>query len=445
MKKLVVLLAIAAWCSFSVSAKEKDDQKVNIEFTEYDLSNGLHVILHKDASTPNVVVSIMYHVGAKNESPDKTGFAHFFEHLMFEGSENIGRGDYMKIVEENGGSLNANTSADRTYYFELMPSNQLELALWMESERMLHARIDSVGIATQKGVVIEERKQSMESQPYGLAIEKLGERAFKSHPYRWSVIGYPEHILAATDEDIYDFYKTYYVPNNAVLVISGDFEEKQAKEWIDKYFAGIPRGTKPINRPTVVEPPLEAEVREVVYDKIQLPAVFMAYRSPAMGTKDAYALQILCQILYGGVSSRMKTNITDKGIALEAVAFPLQQEDPGLTYVIGIVNAGVTPETLEEAINAELEKVQKELVTEEEFQMVMAAKEFSIAASLSSTRSIAEYLSNNHTYYKDAGRINRELDFYSDITREDLMNVAKKYFVKNNRVVLYYLPESEKK
>ena len=444
MKKLVVLLAIAVWCNFTVNAKEKNDQKVNIEFSEYDLSNGLHVILHKDASTPNVVVSIMYHVGTKNETPDKTGFAHFFEHLMFEGSQNIARGDYMKMVEENGGALNANTTSDRTYYFELMPSNQLELALWMEAERMLHAKIDSIGIATQKDVVIEERKQTRESQPYGLATVEIGKRAFKVHPYRWDVLGDPEHIRAATDEDIYNFYKTYYVPNNAVLVISGDFEEKQAKEWVEKYFAGIPKGA-PINRPSIVEPPLTAEVRDIIYDKIQLPAIFTAYRAPAMGTKDAYALQILSRILYGGASSRMKTNITDKGLALEVAVIPHIQEDPGLAYVIGVVNAGAAPETLEEVINAELEKVQNELVSEEEFQMVLAALEYAIASELNSTRSVAEYLANNYTYFKDAGRINRELDFYSTITREDLMDVAKKYFAKNNRVILYYLPESEQK
>ncbi len=447
MRKLVVLLAIAVWCSFTVSAKEKkEDQKVNIEFSEYDLSNGLHVILHKDASTPNVVVSIMYHVGTKNETPDKTGFAHFFEHLMFEGSKNIGRGEYMKIVEENGGALNANTSPDRTYYFELMPSNQLELALWMESERMLHAKIDSIGIATQKGVVIEERKQTMESQPYGLATEKLGEKAYTVHPYRWSVLGYPEHIRKATNEDIYNFYKTYYVPNNAVMVISGDFDEKQTKDWVNKYFAGIPKGTKPFNRPKKdLEPAQTKEIRDIVYDKIQLPGVFMGYHAPAMGTKDAYALEILSQILSGGVSSRVKTNITDKGIALQAMVYPYIQEDPGLTYVIGIVNGGVTPEKLEEALNTEIEKVQNELVSEDEFQMAMAAKEYGIASDLNSIRKVSEYLANNYTYYKDAGRINRELDFYSGITREDLMNVAKKYFAKNNRVVLYYLPESEKK
>ena len=445
MKKLVVLLTIAVWCSFTVNAKEKDDQKVNIEFSEYDLNNGLHVILHKDASTPNVIVSIMYHVGSKNETPDKTGFAHFFEHLMFEGSQNIGRGDYMKIVEENGGNLNANTSPDRTFYFEMMPSNQLELALWMESERMLHAKIDSIGIATQKGVVIEERKQSMDSRPYGLATEKIGERAFKEHPYRWVVLGNPEHIRTAIDEEIYAFYKTYYVPNNAVLVISGDFEEKQAKEWVDKYFAGIPKGTKPINRPNIVEAPQTAEIRDTVYDKIQIPAIFSAYRAPAMGTKDAFALEILCRILYGGASSRMKTNIADKGLALEAAIIPQIQEDPGLTYVIGLVNSGVTLDSLEMAIDKEIEKVQNELVSEDEFRMVQAALEYNVASNLGTMQNVNAYLASNYTYYKDAGRVNKELEYYSDITREDLMAVAKKYFTKNNRVVLYYLPESEQK
>ncbi len=440
MKKLLTLFSVII-TALSVNAQDVN----NIKFTEYNLSNGLHVILHQDHTTPNVMVSIMYHVGAKNEDPKRTGFAHLFEHLMFEGSENIGRGEYMKIVQANGGSLNANTTQDRTYYFEEMPSNQLELALWMESERMLHAKIDSIGVATQKGVVIEEKKQSYDNRPYGSWREEIGKRAFTVHPYRWQTIGSPEDIRNATFEDVYNFYKTYYVPNNAVLVIAGDFEEKQAKSWIEKYFGSIPKGTRQMYRPIIVEPEQKAEVRDTIYDKIQLPAVYIAYHAPAMGTKDAYVADILTTILSGGASSRLKTNITDKGIAAQTASFILLQEQPGLIYAIGFANMGKTAGEVEDALNAEIEKIKTELVSEDEFQMAMAAKEYEIASNLGSLADIAEAFANNYTYFKDASRTNKEMGFYTNITREDILNVAKKYLNKENRVVLYYLPLSQKK
>ena len=439
MKKTFAILSFLLLLVFTVNA-----QTEKIKLIEYDLPNGLHVILHQDHNTPNVIVSLMYHVGAKNEDPERTGFAHLFEHLMFEGSDYIARGDYFKIIQAAGGELNANTTQDRTYYFEMMPANQLELALWMESERMLHAKIDSIGVATQKGVVIEERKQSYDSRPYGTFMEELGKRAFTVHPYRWQTIGSPEHILNSTFDDVYNFYKTYYVPNNAVLVVVGDFEEAQTKQMIEKYFAGIPRGTRSMNRPTIVEPPQTQEIRDVVYDKVQLPGIFMGYHAPAMN-KDACAVEILCKILFGGNSSRFKTNIDDKGLALQTVVFPYIQEHPGLIYVIAIPNGGVEVDALNDAVTAELERVQNELVSEDEFKMAMAAKEFEVAGELTRIRYIANSLADNYTYFKDADRINRELSFYQDITREDLQAAAKKYFDRNSRVVLYYLPESEKK
>lgn len=440
MKKLLIFFFLVLTV-FSVNAQNEG----KIKFTEYDLPNGLHVILHQDHATSNVQVSIMYHVGAKNENPEKTGFAHLFEHLMFEGSDYIARGDYFKIIQSSGGTLNANTTQDRTYYFEMLPSNQLELALWMESERMLHAKIDSIGVTTQKGVVIEERKQSYDNRPYGTFMEELGKRAFTIHPYRWQTIGSPDHIRNSTFDDIYNFYKTYYVPDNAVLVIVGDFEEKQAKEWIEKYFAGIPKGILPINRPTIVEPQQKAEIRDVVYDNIQLPGVFMGYHAPALGTKDAYAVEILSDILSGGASSRLKTNITDKGKAVQTTIFPYIQEQPGLIYVLAIANMGGSPEELESELDAEIDKVRTELVTEEEFQMAMAAKEFELTSGKLSISNIAHALADNYTYFKDTGRINKTLEFYKNVTRQDILDVAKKYLTKDNRTVLYYLPKSAEK
>ncbi|MDF9830337.1 pitrilysin family protein [Parabacteroides sp. PF5-6] len=419
-------------------------QSEKIKFVEYDLSNGLHVILHADDRTPNVMVSLMYHVGAKNEDPSRTGFAHFFEHLMFEGSDHIGRGEYFKMIQAAGGSLNANTSQDRTFYFENMPSNQLELALWMEAERMLHAKIDTIGVNTQKGVVIEERKQSYDNRPYGTFMEELGKRAFTVHPYQWQTIGDPEHIRAATFDDIKNFYDTYYVPNNCVLVIAGDFEEKQTRQWVDKYFGSIPRGTLPMYRPEIVEPMPTQEIKDVVYDNIQLPALFMAYHAPEMGTREAYAMDILTQILSGGASSRLKTNLEDKGLTLQSQAFNFQCEDPGLLYVLAIPNMGTPLADVEAALTTEVERMSKELVSEEEFQMAMAAKEFEVAANLQSLAGKAQALCDAYTYFKDAERVNKELATFQSITREDIQNVARKYLQTNTRVVLHYVPMAEK-
>ena len=439
MKKTFIFFALLLAVVFTANG-----QTAKIKLTEYDLPNGLHVIMHQDHATPNVVASIMYHVGAKNEDPTLTGFAHLFEHLMFEGSKHIARGDYFKVVQAAGGSLNANTTQDRTYYYELMPSNQLELALWMEAERMLHANIDTIGVNTQKGVVIEEKKQSYDTRPYGTWMYEVGRRAFTTHPYRWQTIGSEEHLRNASFGDVYNFYKTYYVPNNAVLVVAGDFDEAQAKQWIEKYFGGIPKGTLPINRPAAnMEPPQTKEIRDVVYDKIQMPGVFIGYRGPSMSEKDAYAVEILCKILYGGASSRFKTNIDDKGITIQSLAFPFIQEHPNLIYVLGLANGGKTAEEVEAALNTEIDRVQNEQVSEDEFNMAMAAKEYEVARQFTRIENIAGNLANNYTYFKDAGRINKELSFYQDITREDLQRVAKKYFGKNNRVVLYYLPEKK--
>ena len=437
MDKQFILLALFLCSLFTAKGQEE-----KIKFSEYDLSNGLHIILYPDNATPNALVSIMYHVGSKNEDPERTGFAHLFEHLMFEGSENIGRGEYFEMVQAAGGSLNANTSFDRTFYFENVPSNELELALWMEAERMYHAKIDTVGVNTQKGVVIEERKQSMDNQPYGTWLEEVNKRAFKVHPYRWHVIGNPEHIRSSSFEDVYNFYKTFYVPNNAVLVVAGDFDETQTKEWIEKYFGSIPRSTLPIYRPDVVEPAQTEAVCDTVYDNIQLPAVFVAYRAPADGTKESYAMNLLAQILSGGKSARMKTNLDEKGLTAQSMLFYYGMEDSGMVYALGIANLGKESKDVEDAIVAEMERVSKELVSEEEFQMALAATEYSTAARLRTLAGVSEALANNYTYFKDANRINRELSFYGELTREDLLHVAQKYFQPQSKIVVYYLPKT---
>jgi zinc protease len=360
---LLWLLLVSVIASFSQARK--------IEFTEYDLPNGLHVILHKDNTTPIVAVSVLYHVGSKNEDPNRTGFAHFFEHLLFEGSENIKRGEFDKYLQNAGATNNANTSNDRTFYYEVLPSNQLELGLWMESERMLHAKIEPIGVETQREVVKEEKRQRIDNQPYGSILTEVLKRAYTVHPYQWAPIGSLDHLNAASLDEFIAFYKTFYVPENATLSIAGDIDIEQTKAMVSKYFKDIPKGTKPVPRPTVVEPPQKAEVRDVVFDNIQLPAVIQAYHIPAQGTPDSYALDMLSTLLSGGQSSRMyKALVDEQKKAFTVQAFPFSLEDPGLYLTFGLVNMGVSPEDLEKAMDAEIEKVQKELISEKEFQKI---------------------------------------------------------------------------
>jgi predicted Zn-dependent peptidase len=417
-------------------------QTKKIEFVHYKLDNGLNVILHQDNSTPIVAVTVLYHVGSKNEDPERTGFAHFFEHLMFEGSPNIGRGEYFKIVESAGGQLNANTSFDRTFYYEILPSNQLELGLYLESERMLHLKIDSIGVETQRKVVKEERKQSYENRPYGSLLEKIFSNAYKVHPYRWIPIGSAQYIDQAKLEEFIEFYKTFYVPENATLSIAGDIDIEETKKLVEKYFGEIPRGNKPIPRPDVVEPPQQKEIRETVYDNVQLPMVVFAYHIPEQGTPDYYALRLLTTLLSGGESARLQKEIKDKKqMALAVGSIPLSLEDPGLFIVYGLTNVGVKAEDLEKAIESEIDNVKKELISEYEFQKVRNQIESDFVNQNSRVAGIAENLADYLVYFGDPNLINTEIERYMKVTREDIKRVANKYFTKENRVVLFYFPK----
>jgi len=423
--------------TFSLSAQMNE-----IEFTEFDMDNGLHVILHSDNSTPIVAISVMYHVGSKNEKEGRTGFAHFFEHLLFEGSENIPRGEFDKHITNNGGANNAYTSQDKTFYFDLLPSNQLELGLWLESERMLHAKVDITGVETQREVVKEERRQRYENQPYGTFALKVVENSYTDHPYRWTPIGSMEDLNAAKESEFRQFYKDFYTPNNAVLSIAGDIDIEDAKKLVMKYFGTIPQKTTDIYRPSSAMSPIDGVVRDTVYDNIQLPAVIQTYRIPALGTPDFYAVNMLSTLLAGGRSSRLyKALVDEKQLAVQTGNFAFDLEHPGIAVAFGICNQGVEPTAMEAAIDEEIARVQNELIGDEEFQKLVNQKESSFIQANSRIAGISESLANYHMFYDDANLINTELDRFLKVTKEDIQRVARKYFSKDNRAIIVYLPK----
>ncbi|NCW12550.1 MAG: insulinase family protein, partial [Chitinophagia bacterium] len=399
---------------------------------------------HEDHSAPVVAVTALYHVGSKNEDTARTGFAHFFEHLLFEGSDNIKRGEFDKYVTNAGGALNANTSQDRTFYYELLPSNQVELGLWLESERMMHAKIEQIGVNTQREVVKEEKRERMDNRPYGSFLTEMLKRAFKIHPYRWAPIGSMDHLNAAKLDEFIQFYKTFYVPNNCVLSIAGDFQVAELKQKIEAYFGPIAKGTRPIPRPTIQEPALGGEVRDIIYDNIQLAGVFQAYRAPKQGGDEYYAFNVLSTILSGGESSRMTKTIVDKKQqAAFAGSQPFFNEDAGLFITLALANMGVAPATLEQSIDSVVNDLKINLVGEREFQKVKNQITTDLVASNGTMAGIAESLANYEVYFGDANLINTELEKYNKVTREEVLKVAQKYLNKDNRVVLYYLPKEK--
>ncbi|MBR9913662.1 MAG: insulinase family protein [Algicola sp.] len=437
MKKcLFTLASLVLICNVAIAQK--------VEFEEYDLDNGMHVILHQDNSAPVVTTSVMYHVGAKDENPDRTGFAHFFEHLLFEGTKNIERGEWFTIVSSNGGSNNANTTDDRTYYYEVFPSNNVELGLWMESERLLHPIINQIGVDTQNEVVKEEKRLRVDNQPYGRFIENVKLHMFKKHPYKGTTIGKMAHLDAATLEEFQAFNKKFYVPNNAVLVVAGDIDKKEVKRMIQDYFGPIPRG-EDIVRDFPKEDPITETIRAKAYDpNIQIPAVVAAYRTPSFKERDAYVLDMISSYLSSGKSSKLyKKMVDEKKMAFQVGAFNQSQEDYG-TYILYALPLGdVKLDDLIAEIDEEIVKVQNELISERDYQKLQNEFENNFVNSNSSISGIANSLARYYMLYDDVNLINNEIDIYRSITREEIMEVANKYLKPNQRLILEYLPEEK--
>lgn len=439
MKKGILALAAVVLFVFSANAQK-------VEFEEYDLSNGMHVILHQDNSAPVAFVATYYHVGAKDEQPDRTGMAHFFEHLLFEGTKNIKRGEWDKIVSSAGGNGNATTDDDRTYYYEQFPSNEVATGLWLESERLLHPVIEQVGVDTQNEVVKEEKRLRVDNQPYGKFLENVKKHIFKKHPYKGTTIGKMEHLDAATLAEFQAFNKKYYVPNNGTLVVAGDINKTEIKKLIQDYFGSIPRGAE-IERNFPKEDPITETIHAKAYDaNINIPAIMAAYRTPAMTTKDSRVLDMISSYFSTGRSSVLYKKLVDtKKMALQTGAINFSQEDYGTYILFGLPQGKTELNTLLEEIDEEIVKLQTDLISENDYQKLQNQFENRFVNSNSTVRGIAGSLAQYYVIFGDTNLINTEIDIFRSITREDIREVAKKYLNPNQRLVLEYLPESQKK
>ena len=439
MKRGILTLIAVFLLVFSSNAQK-------VEFEEYDLNNGMHVILHQDNAAPVVTTSVMYHVGAKDEQPDRTGMAHFFEHLLFEGTKNIKKGEWFKLVSSNGGKNNANTTDDRTYYYEVFPSNKLELGLWLESERLLHPIIKQEGVDTQNEVVKEEKRLRVDNQPYGRFLEYVKQNMFKKHPYKGTTIGKMAHLDDATLEEFLAFNKKFYVPNNATLVVAGDIDVPSTKKLIEDYFGPIPRG-KDIERNFPKEDPITEAIEAKGYDaNIQIPAIMAAYRTPSMKTRDSRVLDMISSYFSSGKSSILYKKLVDtKKMALQVGAINLSQEDYGTYILFGLPQGETKLADIISEIDEEVLKMQTTLISEKAYQKLQNQFENNYVDSNSSVEGIANSLARYNVLYGDTNLINTEIDIYRSVTREEIRDIAKKYLNPNQRLILEYLPESAKK
>ena len=413
-----------------------------ISFTDTKLKNGLRVIISEDRSAPVVGVAVNYDVGSRNERKGRTGFAHLFEHMMFKGSENVGQGEHPYLMFMYGGSMNGTTDKDRTIYYEVLPSNQLDLVLFLEADRMRSLEITKANLDNQTNAVQEERRLRVDNQPYGSAIEVTEELAYDNFAYEHSVIGSMEDLSAASVEDVAAFFKTYYAPNNAVLAIVGDVDAKVALEKARKYFEGIPSQPAP---PVVdtTEPPQKEERRTTIEDGLaRLPRIDVAYKIPPDGSPDADALTVLGSILSGGRSSRFYESVVrQKQLSTGVGAGALLRRGPGLFRIVATPLPGKAVADLESAIYGEIERLQAGPIEDWEMQKARTAARSSFINGLRSALNRATQLAEAAVAFNDPGRINTRADAIAKVTAADVQRVAKQYLVPTNRTVVITVPK----
>ena len=444
-KPLIVLLGLSLAVAGPLAQAQKPAQQstaINIPFEQYTLPNGLRVILSQDRTTPTLAVNMWYHVGSKNEEKGRTGFAHLFEHVMFTGSGHIPYGLHDKYTSGIGGDNNGTTDNDRTLYYETVPANYLEAALWLESDRMgfLLDALDIAKLNAQRDIVKNERRQRIDNQPYGRVGEILSAAMYPaSHPYSWSVIGSMEDLSAASEEDVKNFFRLYYAPNNAILSIVGDFEPAQAKAWVSKYFAAIPQG-KPITRPKIAPVTMTAEKRLVFEDKVPVPRLYILWPSVGEKHEDQYALSVLGPVLAGARTARLtKALVYDKPAAASISAFQSTSEDVGEFGITVTPRPGSTLTALEAEIDAIVERLKKEGPTAQEVQGAIAPQELQFVSGLQSNLGKSMRLADGAGYHGDPGYFRTEYEKRRAVTPEDVKRVANTYLTAG-RLILSVVP-----
>ncbi|MBS1810065.1 MAG: insulinase family protein [Acidobacteria bacterium] len=460
MKKLYSMLTSVLLCSLlafdgvaqnkpapkagNQSAAKTSVKNPQIKFQDVKLKNGLRVLLVEDHSAPVISVVMNFNVGSRDERKGRTGFAHLFEHLMFMGSENVGKNEYSFLIDNNGGANNATTDQDRTIYYQTLPSNQLDLALFLEADRMRALDINKDALDIQRNAVQEERRMRMDNQPYGKAQEKFGETIYDNFAYKHSVIGSMEDLNAASVEDVKDFFRIYYAPNNSVLALVGDFNTAQALSKIKQRFENIPAQPAPPKVDTT-EPEQTAERRLNLDDPLaQVPLLLIAHKGVVGNTPDAYAMQILNSILASGQSSRLYQKLVkDKQIALQAGGFSQAMRGAGAHLVQAIITPGKKSEEVEAAIYEELERLQKEPVADWELEKAKNFARRGAINAMSDSQGIAFTMAEDAIAYNDPNLINTRLQKLAAITKADIQRVAQKYFKSTNRTVLLVSPQQK--
>jgi predicted Zn-dependent peptidase len=418
--------------------------QARVDFIEFDLENGLHVILHKDNTNPIVTVDIWYLVGSKDEDSNHTGFAHLFEHMMFQGSANVGKAEHFTYIQKAGGTLNGSTNQDRTNYFETVPSSQLELVLWLESDRMGTLNVTTENFDNQREVVKEEKRQRYDNVPYGSRFYNLFKDAFPGHPYRWIPIGSMDDLNSADVKYAQNFYNKFYAPNNAVLVIAGDMEYEKTRILVEKYFGPLnPAPPKPNSFPE--DRLFTGEVRDTIFDNVQLPAVYFGYKLPPISSPDIYPLDLLSMILAQGKSSRLYRKMVYEEKISKSVNCFLWELELGTLFIInsvGLKEADI--HSLENSIDEEIENVKKQSVTAFELEKVKNSVETDRVNRLQTLIGRAELLAHYWSYFRNTELVNTDLDNYLNVTLKEIQTAANKYLTQNNRVVLYFLPMDKK-
>jgi zinc protease len=414
-----------------------------LEYEITTLPNGLRVIVSEDHSTPVVHLSVWYHVGSRDERPGRTGFAHLFEHMMFKGSKNVQPESHTSIIASIGGRSNAYTQEDATVFWETLPSQYLPLALWLEADRMATLRVDRDAFEKEREVVKEERRLRVDNQPYGRLNEILFDRAFTTHSYKHPTIGSMKDLEAASLQDVRDFHDTYYVPENAVVTIVGDFDSAQAMQLVRQYFGRVPKAARPVPRDIPKEPEQTQERRATIQEEWPLPAIVVAYHVAYDGHPDSYPLHLASKILFDGESARMTRDLVyDKRIAVAAFGSANILQDPNLFYAVAIVPAGQPLPVVEREMLAQFESVKADGVTAHELERAKNQFMRDYIIGRESDEQKALHLAHAAVIHNDITTADDEIDVFLNLTTADIQRVARTYFTEKNRTVLYITPKA---